>query len=178
MDGWIAGLQGSKGVWKKKTTDRLCICPQQHWFCYHPGHEESVTVEELSRRTLCCCRTAAELSASPFGVYTQPNESVTRRTQGKMLLSPSKSPKKSSRWNKTQAKFCPSSSIVVKPNLTICLSQKLKALHEVRSLLTGDLVTRASRRHLSSAFTHFCKHVNPLSSTGLLWREEKIRCKE
>lgn len=52
-------------------------------------------------------------------------------------------------------------------NLTICLSPKFKVPHKVRSLLTTDLIMRASHRHLSSAFTQFYKHVNPLSSMGL-----------
>lgn len=63
------------------------------------------------------------------------------------------------------------------PNLTICLSHKSKVPYKVRSLLTGDLITRASHRHPPSAFTQFCKHVNPLSPMGLFltWRQDQVQ---
>lgn len=79
--------------------------------------------------------------------------------------------------DQTQAKFCTGSLIVMNPNLTIFLSQKSKVPHKVRSLLTGDLIMRASHRHPLSAFTQFCKHVNPLSPVGLFltWRQDQVQ---
>lgn len=63
------------------------------------------------------------------------------------------------------------------PNPTMCLSHKAKVPHKVRSLLTGDLIMRASHRHPPNAFTQFCKHVNPLSPMGLFltWRQHQVQ---
>lgn len=60
---------------------------------------------------------------------------------------------------------------------SICFSQKSKLPHKVRFLLTGDLIMRARHRHPPSAFTQFCKHVNPLSPVGLFltWRQDQVQ---
>lgn len=59
----------------------------------------------------------------------------------------------------------------------MCLSHKAKVPHKVRSLLTGDLIMRASHGHPPNAFTQFCKHVNPLSAMGLFltWRQHQVQ---
>lgn len=116
------------------------------------------------------CNSAAEFPVPHFSIYTLNNG------HHKSTFLPIRSQRKATAGSQTQAKFC-TGSLRMNPNVTVCLSHKSKVPHKVRSLLTGNLIMRASHRHPPSAFPQVCKHVNPLSPMGLFltWRQDQVQ---